>query len=163
MSRYPARRYIIDSDQFKRTRGELGIDDMSEAEFEFHENSLTDDESDDYIQEGVFGKELANFVERHLRGLGYNIVDNYAEDWGRVVSLICDGNRTLEIGCLNYADGTETEDGSEHMISVVGRPTLKARLFTDQHLLDFLNKTNADIEQLISSTPHVTLLEMEED
>ncbi|MEM7631502.1 MAG: hypothetical protein AAF227_05715 [Pseudomonadota bacterium] len=158
MSRYPIRRYVIHGEHFKRTRGELGTDDMSDAEFEAHTKSLTEEEQNDYIQEGVFGKMLSQFVQQGLIASGHEVIDNYADDWGRCVVIKSPGGKTVDIGCFNYADGTETEDGPEHMISVVGRPSLKGRFVTDNELCIFLNDVNAIVEKLVSETPHIRLL-----
>lgn len=163
MSKYPSFRFILESGQFKRTRGELGTDDMSDAEFEAHTNSLSEDEQNDYIQEGVFGKELAKFVEDKMTVRGYEVAENYADDWGRCVEIVSTDAKEVVIGCFNHADGTETEDGTEHMISVVAQPSLKARFFKDQSLFLFANKVATELENLISETPHITLIGKEED
>ncbi|WP_151718460.1 hypothetical protein [Gemmobacter serpentinus] len=128
---------------------------MSEAELEAHERNLTPDEQDDYIQEGVFAKELAAWLEAGLRQAGLNPDDNYAADFGRVLLLQAPSGGKVMVTCCNYDEADATEDGLSHIVGVKAQPGFKARFFHDPALQAFNDKIAAAIGQMIDATPEI--------
>lgn len=161
MSRYRGEEFGLETTLFRRTRSEAAIDTMSEAAQEAHHKSLPEDEQDDYIQEGVFAKELAAWVEAGLRQARLPPEDNIVEDHGRLLLLKAPSGGKVFVTCANYAEPDAKEDGNQHLIVVHPRPGLKARFFHDPALQTFTDRIVAALRQMIDTTPEIKLVRID--
>lgn len=59
---------------------------------------------DDYINPGVFARELAEFLINGLAQEGYAVKDRIVEDWGNWVEVHHDGKFALAVCCANLED-----------------------------------------------------------
>ena len=58
----------------------------------------------DYINDGRYAKQLADFLEKHLAQENVTVSRNITEDWGRWLEIDHSGKFTLAIGCGDYGD-----------------------------------------------------------
>jgi hypothetical protein len=156
--RYPEKEFEIETMLFRRTRGEARLDAMSEEEAEAHDRSLHPDELHDYIQEGVYAKELAGWIEAGLGRVGLAVEENFAEDFGRLLILREADRATVLVVCSSLDGPNDTSDGHAHIITVSPKPRLKARVFHDAFLESFAARVFVAIEQLILNTPEIKLV-----
>lgn len=71
----------------------------------FHPTPAELDEADeDFINPGIFARELADFLEAGLRAGGFGVSFRCAEDWGCWQEIEHTGDYTLAIGCANLDD-----------------------------------------------------------
>jgi len=86
--------------------------------------SELEESSDEYINPGCFGRELADFMKEELQSLGYAVEFRCSEDWGYWQEFKHSGSYTLAIGCSNI---DESDGGMvEHCIFVMpDKPTIR--------------------------------------
>lgn len=63
-----------------------------------------DESHEDFINPGVFARELADFLKAGLCSRGYEISSRCSEDWGYWQQVEHDRGYTLAIGCANLDD-----------------------------------------------------------
>ncbi|MEO0666910.1 MAG: hypothetical protein AAFZ99_03250 [Pseudomonadota bacterium] len=130
---------------------------MTEIQLKAHQNALTDEEDRDFIQECIFGKELATFLEDELKTRPHAVLDNYAEDYGRVLVVKSADGRMVQIACANSDTEDTLKDGTEHMVCVTPRRSWSAMLFTDEALIKLLHDVSSDVESILSSADDIVL------
>lgn len=64
-------------------------------------NEELDETHENYINPGLFARELADFLQSGLERHGYKIGFRCVEDWGHWQELDHSGGYTLAIGCAN--------------------------------------------------------------
>jgi len=63
-----------------------------------------DEDSEDYINDGCFARQLADFLTAALQSHGYIIRDDVVEYWGIWLELHVDGPITFAVCCGNVDD-----------------------------------------------------------
>ena len=82
-----------------------------ETHYTFNSDSFTptadelDEDSEDYINPGIYGRQLADYLKIGLRERGYKIKFRCAEDWGFWQEIEHNGGYMLAVGCANYEEG----------------------------------------------------------
>ncbi|MBM7066701.1 hypothetical protein [Actibacterium sp. 188UL27-1] len=84
--------------------------------------------SDEFINPGLFGKELAEFLKAELPKLGYPIGFSSMEDWGYWIEVEHDGDFTLAVCCGSQGD-YDAKTGADHLVFVKAEQNLLKRLF----------------------------------
>lgn len=108
-----------------------------------------DEDHDDFINPGIFARQLADFLELGLRAHGYSIKFRCAEDWGYWQEIEHDRGYTLAVGCMNV---DEPNDGTlEHCVFV--RPD-SSPIRPAKH---WFRKTDvqADVERLVAAVGEI--------
>ncbi|MES0860942.1 hypothetical protein ABLN87_01130 [Ruegeria sp. SCPT10] len=84
-----------------------------------------DEQSDDYINPDVFGKELSEFLVQGLTEAGHEITFSCAEDWGWYHEVQHNEPFALIFGCSNYGDG--------HMVQLAPKTDYVRKMFKKYH------------------------------
>lgn len=128
--------YRFTSERFKPTPGELN---------ETH---------DDYINPGVYARELAEFLIKGLASEGYATKCRIVEHWGNWIELQHDGNFALAVCCSNLDD--------------MGNGRTRHRVSTDPHtpyIRKFLRKIDvqptvlglsAALSRILAASPDIS-------
>jgi tRNA(Ile2) C34 agmatinyltransferase TiaS len=159
VSKYPGAFFELESKLFPRTAGEMGVDGVSDADFKARQSQLSTEEQNDYIQEGLYGKALAVYMESALKKAGFTVTDNYAEDHGRHVVVQSSDAKKVHLVCASYDPPDATEDGTSYMISVTAYPSFKAKFLQDNSLVDFTKSVVSEVERILSTDPGITMIE----
>ncbi|MGE0407561.1 MAG: hypothetical protein AB7O65_14800 [Candidatus Korobacteraceae bacterium] len=104
-----------------------------------------DETHEDYINPGIFARELADFLRNGLENRGYSSGARCAEDWGYWQEVHHSGGYTLAIGCANLDD--------------VGKGPVEHRVFVEPHTptirapKQWLRKVDvrSDVEKLVEA------------
>ena len=129
----PQPHFVFRSDLFAPTPGEL------------------DDESEDYINPGIFGSQLADYMADELVKHGVDADRGSAEDWGVMVSILHDGGYSLSVCCTSYVEEEDLESGIfEHRVFVAVELPWFRKPLTDP---------NADARQLIAMLREILTME----
>jgi hypothetical protein len=156
--RYPGISFEIETGLFRRTKGETRIKGMDAAQLEAHKNNLPLDERDDYIDDGVYVKELAAWVSSGLRQAGLPPNENYVEFFGRVLVLIAPSGGEVHIICGTMDEPDAKEDGNRHLIGTDPKPTILARVFKSSAFETFCGKVNDTVNRMIAANFEIKLV-----
>ena len=61
-----------------------------------------DDSHEDYINPRIFTKEAAEFLARGLTSIGFKVIHDFPEDWGRWVEIENPDGYFLAVGVANF-------------------------------------------------------------
>jgi len=134
--------YIFYSDSFSPTQGEL------------------DEEHDDYINPGIFAKELADFLEEKLLEHGYNVIFRCPEDWGHWLELEHEGGYTLAVGCANT--GEVEEGAAQHRVFLSPDKPFVKKLFRRIDVSSDIERLSGTIKSILAAENRVTKILVEE-
>ena len=134
--------YTFSATKFSPTAGEL------------------DEEHDDYINPGLFAKELADYIEKSLLKHGYRIKFRCQEDWGHWLEVDNDGKYTLAICCSNI-DGDETDPTGHRVYVHPDKPVIR-RWFRKIDIRADVEKLSSTIQAILSADPDISDLEVGE-
>jgi len=137
--------------RFKPVAGEAMSDEQLDAIVDAEEKDGVP--NDDFSQIGTFGKELADWLQRGLESRGHSIAGNWADDWGRVISIDAGGGRTVTLCCYNQ------ETDVDHAVSVMPTKGLLSRLFGDKRYDAYFEKLIADLDGILRSDPEISRIE----
>ncbi len=108
-----------------------------------------DEAHEDYINPGVFGHELADYIKAGLSAHGYTVRAQGPEDWGYYLDIDHDGAFDLWIGCANL---DEAGDGScKHFVSINPKKPFVRPMRNWFRKVD----VQADVEKLLSAVGEV--------
>jgi hypothetical protein len=149
MARYSGPQFLITSRMFHPTIGELESGGEPDSSIQFTE---------DYMNLGTYGKELAAFLENGLQQVGLPVLENYADDYGRIVKLVAPKGAVVEIACVNDEAAEANVGGDGHLIAVFPRPALLNRFVANPELLAFSSRIAEEVEKLLLSNLEIKLI-----
>ncbi len=156
--RYPGISFEIETGLFRRTKGEARVKVMDAAQLEAHKKGLPLDEQGDYIDGGVYAKELTAWVSSGLRQAGIPPVDNYIDLFSRVVVLDAPSGGKIHIICGTMDEPDAKEDGNRHLIGIDPKPTILARVFKNSAFETFCGKVNETVNRMIAANFEIKLV-----
>lgn len=131
--------YTFVSDQFAPTRGEQN---------EGH---------DDYINPGLFARELAEFLIEGLAMEGYSVKDRVVEDWGNWIELEHDGKFALAVCCSNLE---ELGQGRvRHRVATDPSQPYVRKLLRKIDVQSSVEDLSAALSRILTGTKHISDIE----
>ncbi len=158
MTRSRAISFEIETTLFRRTKGEARIKGMDAAQLDAHRNNLPADERDDYLDDGVYAKELTAWVASGLRQAGLPPVENSNEQFFRLLVLAAPSGGMVHIICGTMDQPDAKEDGNGHLIGIDPKPNLLARIFNNSAYGAFCEKVTETINRMIASNHEIKLV-----
>ena len=118
----------------------------------FHPTAAELDEThEDFINPGIFARQLADFLKDGLQRHGYEVKLRCAEDWGFWQEIDHESGYMLAVGCANLDDDGGAGRVTEHRVFVEpDRPTIRPAS-------NWFRKTDvrADVEALVAAIGEV--------
>ena len=131
--------YTFSSDQFSPTSGELN------------------EEHDDYINPGVFARELAEFLIQGLSREGYRVKDRIVEDWGNWIELEHDGKFALAVCCSNLE---ELGQGMmRHRVATDPSQPYVRKLLRKIDVQPTVERLSAALSKILTGSKHISDIE----
>ena len=115
-----------------------------------------DEGSDEYINPGLFARELSTWLSKKLEAKGWNIRNVAVEDWGHWIELETSNPKPLAVCCGQQYEG-------HHLIFTdPSKPTGRRGLFGKYDLAKELSKLTEQIEEFLSTDPEIKITAAEE-
>ncbi len=115
--------------------------------------SETDENNDDYINPGMWARQLSDFLSKEMEKLGWKTVFVAVEDWGHYIALSStpDGKENANICCSNV-DSEIVKDRLESYL-VYGQPDVKIvkRWLKKIDVSEVSQKLGDDLHTILSS------------
>lgn len=134
--------FTFSSDRFRPTPSELN---------ENHE---------DFINDGFFAKELANYLEVQLIDHGYSVKLRCVEDWGQWLELAHEGKYTLAIGCSN-ASTLQQGYAYHHVFISPDKPVIK-KMFRRIDVGGEISALSGALRDILVNDPKIVDVEVED-
>ena len=131
--------YTFVSDQFAPTLGEQN---------EGH---------DDYINPGLFARELAEFLMQGLAEEGYSVKDRVVEDWGNWIELEHDGKFALAVCCSNLE--VLAQGGVRHRVATDPSQPYVRKLLRKINVQSYVEDLSAALSRILTRTKHISGIE----
>jgi hypothetical protein len=113
-------------------------------------------ETEELVNEGTYGKALAEYLQTHLQQRGYSVPFICCEDWGWWVEI---KGQPFSLGCLVYR-ASDANEKPEMCVSVsreAGRQWCWAR-FRVIDSTERVNQLGRDLRSVLSSDPEIEIL-----
>lgn len=107
-----------------------------------------DEESDLFINPGIFAHQLANFLRQGLEAQGYRVADVIVEDWGNWVEIDHDGGYFLAVGCANL-------DDHEHRLFIEPDKPVIRRWFKKVDVSEDRKRLGIAVEKVLNDAPEI--------
>ncbi len=112
-------------------------------------------QSDEHINDGIFGKELSDFLVAELDKIGVNVTFRCAEDWGWYHEIKHDEPYRLGFGCQNY-------EGEDHLIQFIPKSPSVRRWFKKYHALPKIVLLKDQIMNILNTADDIDNIKIEE-
>ena len=113
-----------------------------------------DEESDAYINPGIFGKNLSDFLTEGLQTNGYTVSFRCAEDWGWYHEIEHDEPFNLTLGCQS--------DETGHLLQFHPEEPYTRKLFKKYHAQPKVELLIAKTLSILEKTDGITNIEFED-
>lgn len=122
-----------------------------------------DDSHEDYINPGVFARDLADFLESGLRERGISVSFRCSEDWGYWQEIEHPGDFTLALGCSNL-DEADKEPTTHHVFVSPSTPTIRPlkRWFRKTDIRNDVERLVDAVGDVLRSDPQITNISLEQ-
>lgn len=135
--------FLFYSDQFAATAGEQ------------------DESHEDFINPGLFAKELADFLETRLAKHGYKIKFKCAEDWGQWLEIEHTGKFTLAVCCANSGD--EKDHLIEHRVFITPATPHIRKFFRKIDISATIETLGSTLRQILEDEKTISDITVEEE
>ncbi len=118
-------------------------------------------EAEELVNEGTYGKALAEYLADHLKARGYEIPFTCCEDWGWWVEIV---GQPFTLGCCVYG-ASNAETGPDMCVKVSRDPERKWSLLRFR-MIDTaprVEKLFDDLKQILSADSEVQIVGYPED
>ncbi|GAA5496401.1 hypothetical protein SAMN02745181_0296 [Rubritalea squalenifaciens DSM 18772] len=119
------------------------------------------EEADESVNEGIYGKALADYLAEQLRTRGYQVPFTCGEDWGWWVEIL---GQPYSLGCCVYG-ASDADENPELCVKISRDPErkwsiLKFRMI-DTHAR--VGKLQEDLKAIFTADPDVKMIGLSEE
>ncbi|MDF3130676.1 hypothetical protein P0Y35_15815 [Kiritimatiellaeota bacterium B1221] len=118
-------------------------------------------ENEDLVNEGTYGKALAEYLAEHLKSRGYDVPITCCEDWGWWVEI---KGQPYTLGCCVYG-ASNAGDNPELCVKISRNPERKWSLLRFRMIdtRERVVKLLGDLRAIFESDPEVVIIGLTED
>ncbi len=114
-----------------------------------------DEESDDYINPGIFGRQLSDYLTAELDKIGVKVTFRCAEDWGWYHEIQHDASYRLGFGC-------HSNEGEDHLVQFIPKKPYVRNWFRKHHAEPGVSQLRDQIMSILTSDETVSKIQLED-
>lgn len=101
---------------------------------------------------GIYGKRLAEYLQKNLPLHGVNVAEIYAEDWGWCIEIAHEGNYALTVRCANIKEN----DATDHYLCFItpDKPFIR-KWFKKIYVKDSIKKVSSALNSILLEDPDI--------